>query len=241
MSSTFSAVLVPSASGSNEPACAPLHSAKSTSGAEDISRVTGQEFRASQTCAPLALNNSPAWEQSTLFAEVSPAKTSAKRASASASKASEVDCGSKCCGWCASCDPVGSLLRTSLRSDIEAMTGFAPTWQRSTTPAGHSWWQLSTSELRKNASARGLWQTPTTRDYKGQSGMGNRMRRGRNGKPHVANLCDQLVDCGRPDLVRSTTFREWLMGLPIGFTDSKPLATPSSHRSPSLSAAQSCA
>jgi hypothetical protein len=44
------------------------------------------------------------------------------------------------------------------------------------------------------------------------------LKRGRNGRLHIANLCDQLVDFGRPDLVRSTTFREWLMGLPIGHT-----------------------
>jgi hypothetical protein len=39
---------------------------------------------------------------------------------------------------------------------------------------------------------------------------------GGGGRLHIANLCDQLVDFIRPDLVRSTTFREWLMGLPIG-------------------------
>ena len=82
----------------------------------------------------------------------------------------------------------------------------------------------------RSASASGLWQTPTTRDYKGQSGLGNRTRRGRNGRLHVANLCDQLVDIGRPDLVRSVTFRERLMGFPIGHTDSGRSETPSSRR-----------
>jgi hypothetical protein len=83
------------------------------------------------------------------------------------------------------------------------------------------------------ANASGYWHTPTTRDAKGQSGRGNRIRRGRRGKLHVANLCDQLVDIGRPDLVRSATFREWLMGLPIGWTDLKDSGTLLCPKSPS--------
>ena len=69
----------------------------------------------------------------------------------------------------------------------------------------------------------GFWQTPTTRDGKGQSGKGNREKRGKNGRLHVANLCDQIVDCGRPDLVRSIEFRYSLMGWPSGWTDCEPL------------------
>lgn len=71
----------------------------------------------------------------------------------------------------------------------------------------------------------GYWQTPTTRDGKGQCGKGNRKKRGKNGRLHVANLCDQIVDCGRPDLVRSIEFRYSLMGWPSGWTDCAPLAT----------------
>lgn len=73
-------------------------------------------------------------------------------------------------------------------------------------------------------SESGFWQTPTTRDAKGQSGKGNRIKRGKNGRLHVANLCDQIVDCGRPDLVRSIPFRYSLMGWPMGWTDCQPLA-----------------
>lgn len=63
--------------------------------------------------------------------------------------------------------------------------------------------------------ASSFWQSPTTRDEKGQSGRGNRIRRGKNGRLHVANLCDQIEDLGRPDLIRSVRFREILMGWPI--------------------------
>jgi len=98
---------------------------------------------------------------------------------------------------------------------------------------------LTILEPVSTESASGYWHTPTTRDFKGQSGRGNRERRGRNGTLHVANLCDQLVDIGRPDLIRSYTFREWLMGLPIGHTDCGPSGTPSSRKSRSSSAEQS--
>lgn len=236
MSSISSAALAPSVSVSSEPECVLSRSAKSMSGVVGTSPGAGLASRSSATYAS---SKRPTSVQLMLFVEDFPAKTSARPESESVSTAPEVACGPKCCDWCEKCDPVGSSLRTSLLCAIEAMTGCAPTWQRLVTPAGHSWWQLSTSELRKNASEHGLWQTPTTRDYKGQSGMGNRMRRGRNGKPHVANLCDQIVDTGRPDLVRSPTFREWLMGLPIGFTDSKPSETPSSPKFPKSSGAQS--
>lgn len=245
MSLTCSAVSDRSASVSSEPEASERQlSSRSTETAGATSNSIGPASPSTVTCEPSRLGCSLSPEPSksqqlTLFAAGSLAKTSAKPASASASKAHEADCGSKCCGWCRSCDHVGSSLRTSLLSSIEAMTGLRPTWRRQVTPAGRSWWALSTSEHRKAGSAHGFWQTPTTRDYKGQSGLGNRTRRGKHGRLHVANLCDQLVDSGRPDLVRSYTFREWMMGLPIGFTALKPLATPSSRKSPKSSAGRS--
>lgn len=85
--------------------------------------------------------------------------------------------------------------------------------------------ELTPLVRRSTENESGFWQTPTTRDGKGQSGKGNRIKRGKNGRLHVANLCDQIVDCGRPDLVRSIPFRYSLMGWPIGWTDSAPLET----------------
>lgn len=76
----------------------------------------------------------------------------------------------------------------------------------------------------KRAQASGVsvssfWQSPTTRDAKGQSGRGNRIKRGQNGRLHVANLCDQIEDLDRPDLIRSVSFRETLMLWPDEFCD----------------------
>ena len=113
-------------------------------------------------------------------------------------------------------------------------------------PPSYPHWKAWATALRREYSARpnsaparrakgcSFWQTPTTRDAKGQSGAGNRIKRGRNGRLHVANLCDQLWDCGRLDLIRSATFREWLMTLPIGWTACAPLETRSIHWLPHM-------
>lgn len=117
-------------------------------------------------------------------------------------------------------------------------TLFTLTWKRLTTPLGRSFSLLRASAPRKDATGLGSWQTPTTRDGKGESGKGNRIRRGRNGRLHVANLCDQLVDLGRRDLVRSSTFRAHLMGFPTSWEDAAPTATRSSRKSPLNSSKQ---
>jgi hypothetical protein len=129
--------------------------------------------------------------------------------------------------------------RTWQRCLVEGWTLFSATWPSTgMTRNGIAW--APTNLVRPSAeNASGYWQTPTTRDAKGQSGLGNRIKRGKNGRLHVANLCDQLVDIGRPDLLRSPTFREWLMGLPIGHTALERLVTRSSRKSRKSSGEQS--
>lgn len=85
-------------------------------------------------------------------------------------------------------------------------------------------WRVDCSARLKRAQRSGVtgysfWQSPTTRDAKGQSGRGNRIKRGNGDRLHVANLCDQLEDMDRPDLIRSVSFRETLMGWPPAFCD----------------------
>ena len=134
--------------------------------------------------------------------------------------------GRRSLGYVATLD-LGSLSwKTSQRSFGEGWTPFSPTLPRSGMMQSGIVSELTPWQPVSVESAFGFWHTPTTRDYKGQSGAGNRKRRGRGGRLHIANLCDQLWDTGRLDLVRSATFREWLMGLPIGHTDLKPSETP---------------
>lgn len=111
------------------------------------------------------------------------------------------------------------------------LTLFTLTWKQQATPSGRQYCLLRASAPRNAGTGLGSWQTPTTRDGKGESGRGNRTKRGKPGRPHVANLCDQLVDLGRRDLVRSSGFRCHLMGYPTSWEDAAPTVTPSSRKS----------
>ncbi len=119
------------------------------------------------------------------------------------------------------------------RLALGGSTLFSLTWKEWVLPSGRPICALRALARPMPGRASSGWQTPTTRDGKGQSGAGNRTRRGRNGKLHVANLCDQLVDIGRPDLVRSTTFRCLLMGYPLSWERARAtgmLLSPKSRR-----------
>lgn len=168
---------------------------------------------------------------STRSAAGSRARTSVLPDWALALKASAADYGSSTPELLAKFDPDTSSWRTFQRFLGGGWEPFSQTFPRSGMMRNGELSALKDLDHRRIENASGYWHTPTTRDAKGQSGRGNRVRRGRNGNLHVANLCDQLVDIGRPDLVRSVTFREWLMGLPIGHTALDPSATPSSRKS----------
>lgn len=117
-------------------------------------------------------------------------------------------------------------------------TSFTLTWKPLVTPSGRQYCLLRASAHHKEGTEHGSWQTPTTRDGKGESGKGNRIRRGKNGRLHVANLCDQLVDLGRRDLVRSSIFRCHLMGYPTSWEDAAHTVTLSSRKSARRSSKQ---
>lgn len=99
----------------------------------------------------------------------SPARTSARQDPAQVSTAHARACGSQCSESCERCSPLGSLLKTCLRSELAALTEFSTTWRRQTTPLGRSWWVLTTSEQRSDAKESGSsldeWPTPTATPY----------------------------------------------------------------------------
>jgi hypothetical protein len=177
--------------------------------------------------------------QQTSYAAASPAKTSVMPEGARASLASAAGFGANSPGLLARYDRSLRLWRTLQLSLLEDFSPFSETLPTCGMTRNGECLELTILEPVSTENEPGYWHTPTTRDYKGQSGRGNRERRGNNGRLHIANLCDQLVDTGRQDLVRSYTFREWLMGLPIGHTALEPSATPSSRRSRKSSGAQS--
>ena len=162
-------------------------------------------------------------------AEDSHAKTSALQAVATDSTESAAGFGWKWPGSFAKWHRSSCSWRTRQCSLIGDWDEFSETWPRWGLMRDGECLEQTPLAHRNTESEFGYWQTPTTRDGKGQSGKGNRIKRGKNGRLHVANLCDQIVDIGRPDLVRSVKFRQWLMGWPEGWTSLEPLETDRFH------------
>ena len=124
---------------------------------------------------------------------------------------------------------LGSRLRARLAGRGSPL--YVLTWKEWSMPLGPPICALRASVIPRSGSGSSGWQTPTTRDGKGESGKGNRIKRGKNGRLHVANLCDQLVDLGRRDLVTSTSFRCWLMGYPESWEVARATAMQSFRKS----------
>jgi hypothetical protein len=190
-------------------------------------------------------------------AAASPAKTSVAPEKARASKVAGPVSGRNITGSSEKSDPVGSLLRTCLLSDIEARTGYCPTWKQQATPSGRSWWVLSMPGRTIGGNGPGLWPTPT-RNSGGRTltnGMnishGKGMRWGiqleqcvrlyptsqaqdsKHGAPtaweriHRKQSHLHSVVNGR----LNPTWVEWLMGFPLGWTDLDASETLSSRKS----------
>src|SRR5262245_22406082 len=126
-------------------------------------------------------------------AAASRAKTLALPETEVGSLASGADCGSKCDESCARCGRLGSLLKTSLLSALTERMLCSATWKGLTTPAGRSWWVLTTSARRTDASACGslpaAWPTPTAGDAKAS---GSRTAEGSAAHPGIS-LTDAAV------------------------------------------------
>jgi len=178
-------------------------------------------------CGPLTASRGA--DELMLCPEASPAKTFLSPAGATDSTESAAAFGWKWPGSFAKWHRGSCSWRTRQCSLIEGLDEFSETWPRWGSMLDGECLEQTHLAPRSTGSESGYWQTPTTRDGKGQSGKGNRIKRGKNGRLHVANLCDQIVDIGRPDLVRSVKFRLTLMGWPSGWTNCAPLATDRFH------------
>lgn len=80
------------------------------------------------------------------------------------STASVPDCSSNGSALSPSADPVGLALRTFLASASEELTGSSKGWKRSATPAGRSWWVLTTLERTTSDGECGLLPAPRASD-----------------------------------------------------------------------------
>ena len=188
--------------------------------------------------------------QWTSSAEDSRAKTLALPERAQASPEADQDCGQSTRASFARFDPDMSLWKTSQTSVLGGWEPFSETWPRSgimrsgtayrlppsapiTAVIGCSWLPTPTASaftqnksLGKNAKVRlslngmaktGLWPTPTARDHK-DSGDQEKLAKHAHKKRLGCSVAASNPH-GRGSL--NPTWVEWLMGFPIGWTDSE--------------------
>ena len=99
-------------------------------------------------------------DESTFSVVGFPAKTYQSRAKGKGSAENVAASGGRCSDSSAKSDPLGCLLRTSLLSELAALTTYSVRWNQKATPAGRPWWVLGLSERRTEGTESGLWPTP---------------------------------------------------------------------------------
>lgn len=98
-------------------------------------------------------------EQLTLWPEDSHASHTRSQAPGRGAKTSGT-CGPSTHESSEKSDPVGYSLRTYLASALQQRTRCSLTWTRRATPAGRSWWVLTTLGRPTEGSGSGSWATP---------------------------------------------------------------------------------
>ena len=176
-------------------------------------------------CEPSTV--APGVDSLMLFQEDSPAKTSALRVKVRDLPETVVGFGLSICG---------SLRRYGLtlssRKTVRTCVPVASAPSSKDLPAwgmtyGGVCWELGMSVRITRETECGYWPTPTKTNAWGN--LENAVWRGAapyvNGVKKNTDLKAYLLYLDRQDLSESPTFREWLMGWPIGWTDLKPLET----------------
>lgn len=231
MSSTSSVESAPSVSGLSALECEPSRSAKSPHTPAPSSASIGRMSLATTIFAPSPQAASGQMEFPWMSsAAASPAKISVSPGLAPALPDSEAASGSNIYVSLTSFDPDTSSWRTSRRYSPEAWTSFSGVWPRSGTMRSGTAYQRPTLARPMTGTGSGLLPTP--------SGVNG-------GKNHTVGRLDEWGGSSNPfrgtDLgrIRCASFEEWMMGLPIGFTELTPSETPSSRKSRKSSGVQS--
>lgn len=259
MSSTYSQALADSVSDSSELGCEPSPSAKSIPTASECSPNDGQVSLSTVILGRFA----PA--QQTLFAEASPAKTSASQGKEPDSQDSAAAYGQSKPELLAKYDRASRSWRTSQLCLVEGLAKFSATWPRSGMTRSGTAYQLQPLAPLTDETESGLLPTPAARDWKG-SVKGSKlierqsMSRGVSleevlrrrclptpsaGNSHSAGRLDEWgganifrgMDIGRLHL--NPSFVEEIMGFPTEWTACAASVTQSSRRSRKSSAGQS--
>jgi hypothetical protein len=187
---------------SSAQAFVPSPSASLTPSAEPSSPDTGQVFRCTQTLE--------------LFpGSAATSSRRAFRASHSAlppgAETTRQTCGPQPWTLSERSGRLGSLLRTSLESDMAALTGYAVISRLRVTPAGRSIWTLRYRKGSECVPGSSGWPTPTAKANHDAPSMRK--------WPAYARY---------QDAVKRTTARlwEWMMDFPAGWTDCANSETP---------------
>ena len=254
-----------SASGSNEPECEPLRSARLTPIAAKSSPSTGL---ASPSMKTLPNCEAPTLDQLTLFAEDSLARISVSPGKAPALQANAAAYGLSIPELLARYDRLSCSWRTSQACLVEGWTLFSESWPRSGTMQNGTAYQLPPLVLLTAGTVSGSLPTPAATDFKSELMSVDLVRKRQAASTRGVRLTEFLHRKnlptpnagndhwgGRLDEYGGSTnpFRgteigqsrlnpcwvEELMGYPIGYTDLEHSETPSCLKSPNSSDVQS--
>ena len=169
----------------------------------------------------------------TWFLGASPARTFPLQEPVGGLMASGPDSGQKWRGSLAKYSPDSRSWKTAQRSLLGGLDEFSETWPRWGTTVAGELYLLPTPALHIDASASGLWPTPTASDNRDRGNMSDPaiQRRIRLGKQVGLSMA---VKSGPQAGSLNPTWVEWLMGWPLGWTDLKPLETGKSQSPQSL-------
>lgn len=219
-----------SASALNGPGCEQPPSAKSTHTADGCSPDTGPRFPSTTTSVSSTAPGTP--EQLTLFAEDFRAKTSVEPASKQDFPGQRVVFGTSTADLSGKFSRDGLSSRTLPHSCIEDWPNSSRTLPRSGTMRNGTVSQLSTWAPLRSGIESGLWPTLCSRGKPGGPvglGGGSAAKRKLDRMVGVETR-KQMCSSGLSPL-----WTEWLMGYPMGWTESKHSETQLSLKSPSLS------
>lgn len=161
-------------------------------------------------------------EKSTAYAEASRAKTYLAQGKERESKEREADCGLNLQESLAKYDPVTHLWRTRQCSFLGDSVECLETFPKSGTMRGGVLWELTKWAHPTVASESGFWRIPTPL---ASDGKNCKVRHLRNSKFGARMHSVPYWILKNYNMRCTPKMSEWLMGYPISWTDSAPLAT----------------
>lgn len=160
-------------------------------------------------------------EKSTVSAEASPAKTFPQREKARVLTGREAGCGQSSLVLLAKYDRDTRLWKTLQCSFLGDSEECLETFPRSGMMQNGLLWELTMSEPRTGASESGFWRIPTPL---ASDGKNNKVRHLRNSKFGARMRSVPYWILKNYNMRCTPKMSEWLMGYPISWTDSAPLA-----------------